>query len=44
MSAMKVIDEIRDKGGKMLLFESFCGGLVAQDVNVWNYKIHLGSS
>jgi hypothetical protein len=23
MSAMKVIDEIRDKGGKMLLFESF---------------------
>jgi hypothetical protein len=32
MSAMKVIDEIRDKGGKMLLFESFCGGLVAQDV------------
>jgi hypothetical protein len=28
MSAMKVIDEIRDKGGKMLLFESFCGGLV----------------
>jgi hypothetical protein len=29
MSAMKVIDEIRDKGGKMLLFESFCGGLVA---------------
>jgi hypothetical protein len=24
MSAMKVIDEISDKGGKML-FESFCG-------------------
>jgi saccharopine dehydrogenase-like NADP-dependent oxidoreductase len=23
MSAMKVIDEIRDKGGRMLLFESF---------------------
>jgi hypothetical protein len=23
MSAMKVIDEISDKGGKMLLFESF---------------------
>lgn len=40
MSAMKVIDEIRDKGGKILLFESFCGGLVApeSDNNLWNYK------
>jgi len=40
MSAMKVIDEIRSKGGKMLLFESFCGGLVAPecDNNLWNYK------
>jgi saccharopine dehydrogenase-like NADP-dependent oxidoreductase len=40
MSAMKVINEIRKKGGKMLLFESFCGGLVApeSDTNVWNYK------
>ncbi|MTH15091.1 saccharopine dehydrogenase C-terminal domain-containing protein [Flavobacterium sp. LC2016-01] len=40
MSAMKVIDEIRSKGGKMLLFESFCGGLVApeSDNNLWNYK------
>ena len=40
MSAMKIIDEIRDKGGKMLLFESFCGGLVApeSDNNLWNYK------
>lgn len=40
MSAMKVIDEIRDQGGKMLLFESFCGGLVApeSDTNLWNYK------
>jgi saccharopine dehydrogenase-like NADP-dependent oxidoreductase len=40
MSAMKVIDEIREKGGKMLLFESFCGGLVAPeyDTNLWNYK------
>ncbi|WP_159687993.1 saccharopine dehydrogenase family protein [Flavobacterium sp. 9R] len=40
MSAMKVIDEIKDKGGKMLLFESFCGGLVApeSDDNIWNYK------
>lgn len=40
MSAMKVINEIREKGGKMILFESFCGGLVApeSDNNLWNYK------
>jgi saccharopine dehydrogenase-like NADP-dependent oxidoreductase len=40
MSAMKIIDEIKDKGGKLLLFESFCGGLVAPDSddNLWNYK------
>lgn len=40
MSAMKIIDQIRDKGGKMILFESFCGGLVApeSDTNLWNYK------
>ncbi len=40
MSAMQVIDRIRDKGGKMLLFESFCGGLISpeSDTNLWNYK------
>lgn len=40
MSAMQVIDKIRNKGGKMLLFESFTGGLVApeSDTNLWNYK------
>lgn len=40
MSAMEVLDRIRDQGGKMLLFESFCGGLVApeHDSNLWNYK------
>ena len=40
MSAMKVIEEIREKGGKIILFESFCGGLVApeSDNNLWNYK------
>ena len=40
MSAMKIIDEIHEKGGKMILFESFCGGLVApeSDNNLWNYK------
>ncbi|WP_297515790.1 saccharopine dehydrogenase C-terminal domain-containing protein [Flavobacterium sp.] len=40
MSAMQVIDAIREQGGEMLLFESFCGGLVApeSDTNLWNYK------
>ncbi|MBU2921916.1 saccharopine dehydrogenase NADP-binding domain-containing protein [Winogradskyella psychrotolerans] len=40
MSAMHVIDRIRDKGGKLILFESFTGGLVApeSDNNLWNYK------
>jgi saccharopine dehydrogenase-like NADP-dependent oxidoreductase len=40
MSAMKIIDEIRSEGGEILLFESFCGGLVApeSDNNLWNYK------
>ena len=40
MSAMKIIDEIRNQGGKVILFESFCGGLVApeSDNNLWNYK------
>jgi len=40
MSAMQVIDRIHDEGGKILLFESFCGGLVApeSDNNLWNYK------
>lgn len=40
MSAMKIIDHIRESGGKMLLFESFTGGLIApeSDDNLWNYK------
>ncbi len=40
MSAMQVIDRIRDQGGKIILFESFTGGLVApeSDTNLWNYK------
>ena len=40
MSAMQVIDRIRESGGKMLLFESFTGGLMApeSDTNLWNYK------
>ncbi len=40
MSAMQMIDSIREKGGEMLLFESFTGGLIApeSDNNLWNYK------
>ena len=40
MSAMQIIDRIRENDAKMLLFESFCGGLVApeSDSNLWNYK------
>ncbi|AGC76193.1 saccharopine dehydrogenase (NAD+, L-glutamate forming) [Nonlabens dokdonensis] len=40
MSAMQIIDRIRNQGGKVLLFESFTGGLVApeDDNNLWNYK------
>jgi saccharopine dehydrogenase-like NADP-dependent oxidoreductase len=40
MSAMQVIDRIKGQGGKMILFESFTGGLVApeSDNNLWNYK------
>jgi len=40
MSAMKIINQIRESGGKMLLFESFTGGLVApeSDDNLWHYK------
>ncbi len=40
MSAMKIIEKIRSEGGKMLLFESFTGGLIApeSDSNLWNYK------
>ncbi|GAA4889091.1 saccharopine dehydrogenase C-terminal domain-containing protein [Flaviramulus aquimarinus] len=40
MSAMQVLDRIRDQGGTIILFESFTGGLVApeSDNNLWNYK------
>ncbi len=40
MSAMQIIDRIRNQGGNMILFESFTGGLVApeSDTNLWNYK------
>ena len=40
MSAMKIIDYIRDIGGQLNSFKSFCGGLVAEeyDDNPWRYK------
>ena len=40
MSAMKIIDEIKESGGVLTGFESFTGGLVApeSDDNPWNYK------
>ena len=40
MSAMRVINQIREKGGKITGFRSFTGGLIApgSDNNPWNYK------
>ena len=40
MSAMKIIDHIKDINGKLNSFKSFCGGLVAEeyDDNPWRYK------
>lgn len=40
LSAMRVIDEIKENGGELFGFESFTGGLVApeSDDNPWNYK------
>lgn len=41
MSAMKLIDEIRNQEGEISSFKSHCGGLVApeSDNNPWHYKI-----
>lgn len=41
MSAMKVLDDLRAKGAKLLQFESFTGGLLAPESelkNPWRYK------
>jgi saccharopine dehydrogenase-like NADP-dependent oxidoreductase len=41
MSAMQIIDSIRNRGGKVTSFESFTGGLIAPDTdpqNPWRYK------
>ena len=41
MSAMKIINEIHHKGGKITSFKSHCGGLVSpeDDDNPWHYKV-----
>ncbi len=40
LSAMKVIDDVKAKGGTMVTFKSYCGGLVAPESNdnPWGYK------
>lgn len=40
MSAMKVIDGVKKKGGKIVSFKSYCGGLPAPEANTnpWGYK------
>lgn len=40
MSAMKIINEIKERGGTVTSFRSFTGGLIApeSDDNPWNYK------
>ncbi len=41
MSAMKLLDEIKSKGGQIISFKSYTGGLVAKesDDNPWHYKV-----
>lgn len=41
MSAMKIINDIKNKGGEIVSFKSHCGGLIApeSDNNPWHYKI-----
>jgi saccharopine dehydrogenase-like NADP-dependent oxidoreductase len=41
MSAMQLMESIKNKGGKITSFKSHCGGLIApeSDDNPWHYKI-----
>jgi saccharopine dehydrogenase-like NADP-dependent oxidoreductase len=41
MSAMKIIDHVKEIGGKINSFKSHCGGLISpeSDDNPWHYKI-----
>ena len=46
MSAMQVIDQIRNSGGKITEFRSFTGGLIAPETdpeNPWRYKFTWNS-
>ena len=40
MSGMRSVDKIKEKGGKLLSFTSFCGSLIAPESNdnPWGYK------
>ncbi|MCK4304644.1 MAG: saccharopine dehydrogenase NADP-binding domain-containing protein [Candidatus Eisenbacteria sp.] len=40
MSAMRVIDDVKNRGGKVTSFMSYCGGLPAPEANTnpWGYK------
>ncbi|MEY3504461.1 MAG: hypothetical protein RL349_1054 [Bacteroidota bacterium] len=40
MSAMRLIDQIKEEGGVLESFKSYCGGLIApsSDNNPWHYK------
>lgn len=40
LSAMQIIDRIREQNGQITSFKSFCGGLIAPtwDTNPWGYK------
>lgn len=41
MSAKKIIDDVHDRGGKILSFKSYCGGLPHHEdnTNPWGYKL-----
>lgn len=40
MAAMEIIDEVKERGGKITHFYSYCGGLPAPEANTnpWGYK------
>ncbi len=41
MSAMEIIERLRDDGAEITSFQSYCGGLIApeSDTNPWHYKV-----
>jgi len=45
MSAMKIIDQIKNEGNELFMFKSYTGGLIApeSDNNLWNYKFTWNS-